>query len=592
MDTKQRKTVMIKVGAGLALAFVLAFLGWFLFWPEAEEGERQSPLAASDPMIPTPPTPVAAATPGSVTVTPGNIEFVQDKPDTIVFQITAQGGPVTIKDVTIPTVDTDVLKITVLDCQSAPAQLLPGNACTASVTWTGQRSVNSTITLTTTTRNEQGAPVDNTQNIAVSAVSTNPNQPQAGAPAVDGSATGQVGGAPAQPAPAAPPVQTQVASGPSPAQQAREGYLQRRLGQRNFEIDDRNAQLRQTQLQPSARSPYTSWDNIGVQGAKSSFPVDMSRVITPDKPITAVLTYQIDTRQTVTAVAMVDRDIYGSSGRTVVIPRGTKIIGRVGAGSTDRVGVAWNQIIRPDGVRFMFEGESGDAMGRGGVPGRINNRYLERYGYSLLPAITGAGITAALGGQSTQNSGISGSSQTQDAKAVAAQILQQPLNQIAQDIYQKKSQIPVQITIPAGTRVTVWSTGDLRLKPVDEDDEPRDRNGAVAQQGGQTSAFAPGRQTSAWQQGGNAGNQTAPSGQAQNGGASGGQTVDEGNTSALQVGGIDASGRYVGPGDRAPAPGPIVTNTNNGANRVTGQGAQTPSQNGQTTFPQNRNPWQ
>lgn len=585
MDTKKRKTIMIRVGAGLVLALVLAFLGWFLFWPSADEGPRQSQLGPSDEMVPTTPTPVAATTPGSLIVTPSNIEFVQDQPDTIVFQLSAQGGPVAIKDVTLPTVDTDALNIAILDCQAAPAQLLPGNACTASVTWTGQRSVNSTITVTTTTRDAGGNSVDQTQNIAVSAVSTNPNQVQPGAP-VDPNATGQVNNLPAQTPPASPPAQTQTASGPSPAQQARESYLQ---GRRGLPIAVATAQ----QLQPSARSPYTSWDNIGVQGTKSSFPVDMSRVITPDKPITAVLTYQIDTRQAVTAVAMVDRDIYGSSGRTVVIPRGTKILGRVGGGATDRVGIAWNQIIRPDGVRFVFEGESGDAMGRGGVPGRINNRYLQRYGYSLLPAITGAGITAALGGQSTQNQGINGASQTQDARAVAAQILQQPLTQIAQDLYQKNSQIPVQITIPAGTRVTVWSTGDLRLKPVGEDDRPRDQNGAANQQNGQTSAFgAPrvggqGGQSGFAPQQNNA--QSQPQGPAQD---DFGPVENTPPSSSLQVGRVDANGNYIAPGTTAPPPGPIVTNTNNAAARAGGNAQPAPAQNGQTTFPANRNPWQ
>jgi len=581
MDTKQRKTVMIRVGAGLVVALVLAFLGWYLFWPSSNTAPKASPLGPSDQMIPQPPKAVAPPAAGSVVINPSNIEFIKDKGDTVVFLISAQGGPVTIKDITLPTADTDALKISIIDCQAAPAQLLPGTSCSASVTLTGTRTVNSTISVVTSSRDAQGQSSDKTQSIAVSGVSSNPNQAQPGATPTPGTVPPPATTGAANPA----PTQTQVASGPSPMQQARESYLQ---GRRGAPI-----QIATSQLQPAARSPYTSWDNIGVQGSKSSFPVDMSRVITPDKPITAVLTYQIDTRATVTAVAMVDRDVYGSSGRTVVIPRGTKIIGKVGGGATDRVGIAWNQIIRPDGVRFVFDGQSGDAMGRGGVAGRINNRYLERYGFSLLPNLAGAGITALLGGQTSQNNGANGTSQTQDAKAVAAQILQQPLTQIAQDIYSKKSAIPVQITIPAGTRLTIWSTGDLRLKPVGEDDEPREGNGQSAQQNGQTSAFGAQRagQTSAY--GGYGGNQSAPQqGQAQpQGGVAGGGDggTADGTSAALQVGRVDANGNYIAPGATAPAPGPLVTNTNNGAARV---GQTTTPTNGQTNFPANRNPWQ
>lgn len=581
MDTKQRRLVMIRVGAGLFLVIMLAFLGWYLFWPAAPKGPKQSQLSASDPMIPTTPTAVPPTPPGRIVVRPATIEFIKDRPDTVVFQLSAENGPVTIKDVQIPTADTDALKIQVIDCQAAPAQLLPGSSCTASVTWTGQRTVNTTISIITTTNDAQGQVVEQTQGLAVSGISSAAGQPQGATGDAQTGATGTTG-TPSPGAPATPPVQTQAASGPSPAQIARDSYLQ---GRRGMPIAIATTQ----QLQPSARSPYTSWDNIGVKGDKSSFPTDMTRVITPDKPITAVLTYQIDTRATVTAVAMVDRDVYGSSGRTVVIPRGTKIIGKVGSGATDRVGIAWSQIIRPDGVRFVFQGDSGDAMGRGGVPGRINNRYLERYGFSLLPNIAGAGITALLGGQSAQTNGTNGSTQTQDAKAVAAQILQQPLTQIAQDIYQKKSAIPVQITVPAGTRLTIWSTGDLRLKPLGDADEPQGQNGQQAQQAGQTSAFGARTQGGQPQTSGYAQPQPAP---VTTGGDTGGaDDSGQSDPAALQVGRVDANGNYIPPGATAPAPGPFVTNTNNGAARASGQ-ATTTTTNGRTTFPSNPNPWQ
>lgn len=597
MDPKQRKLVMIRAGAAVGILLILAFLGWVLFGPSGQPSAKQEQLGPSDTMAPEAvkqEQTVAPVANGTLTANPGQIQFEQDKPDTIIFTVQALGGPVAIRSAVIPDADIDTLKISNIDCPVYPQQglLAEGKSCNASITWNGNRSVNSTITMTT----GEGAPTAGGAPVAAPVatapspdgtvvpppVAAGPQQVVIALAAVStkapGAAQAQNGQEVPPPAEGAQATAPQAAQGASPMQMMRDAYL---AGRRMMGLSPVQGP---GGLQPAARSPYASWDNIGVASRKSSAPTDMSRVITPDKPMTAVLTYQIDTRQTVTAVATVDRDVYGSSGRTVVMPRGSKIIGRVGGGATDRVGIAWNQIIRPDGVRFMFEGESGDAMGRGGVPGRINNRYLQRYGYSLLPTLASAGMTVALGGQSSTAAGTTGTVQSQDARAVAAQILQQPLTQIANDIYNKNGNIPVQITIPAGTRITVWSTGDLRLKPAGEE-EPIDPRAAAqngqTQQGGRQQGQGFGQGFGSQQGfGGNQQNQQ-PQQQTSNGANA---PADDG--AAMQVGTIDPSGTYVPPSSNAPAPPPATMNTNNAANRVT-QG----SSRG-TTMPTNTNPWQ
>jgi len=587
MDAKQRKMLMIRLGAGGAIMLALLLLGWFLFFPSSKKAVAAPQLGPSDQMAPLPPTVAPTSAGGQVVVLPSQVTFAADTPGTSIFTIKASGGPVVINDVQIPTTDADALKVQNIDCPAPPA-LLPANGqCTAAVTWTGSRSVNSVITIHATGNNSGAAAQQNGPQstvptmVPVSAVSTHPvplgpnGQPlPAGAPA-----NGAVGSLPSQSTPVPPPSQGpgasgsgapgQAATGMSPLQAAREAYLQARRGG--------GIQIANAPLQAAARSPYTSWENIGVQGQTSSFPVDMTHVITPDKPLSAVLTLPIDTRAVVTAVAMVDRDIYGNNGRTVVIPRGTKIIGKVSGGAVDRVGIAWNQIIRPDGVRFLFDGESGDAMGRGGVPGRINNRYLQRYGYSLVPNAIGAGLTAALGGQTSAAAGGFGATQTQDARAVAAQILNQPLSEISRDIAQKNKDIPVQITVPAGTRITIWSVGDLRLKPVGENDDPRGSNGSANSSGfagggsGRVSFQAPAQPTAS----------ERPSNAAR-----GSNVESDRDGSALQVGHIDASGNYIAPGANAPAPGPITTT---GSNPPVATAGQMPRN---ATFRPSSAPWQ
>lgn len=600
MDAKERKKLVIRIGAGVAMLVLLAFAGWWIFGPDSSTPTQTRALSPSDPMIPEKVDPAAAPAPsGTLSANPGSIVFNKDEPNTVIFTLQAIGGPVQIRSAVVPTADLDTLRVTNIDCPVAPQRPLAANeSCTASVTWSGARSVNSVLTIGVGEQPAGGAaavpaaaPVVAPVASGATGATAAPAAPTTIPAAVDGQsisiAISAVSTKPQQTAgqPVPPPQDGAQASAPQPAsgmsdiQMARENYLAGRRGA------PYNVATGPGGLQPAARSPYTSWDNIGIQGNKSSFPTDMSRVITPDKPLTAVTTYQIDTRSTVTAVATVDRDVYGSSGRTVVIPRGTKIIGSIGGGATDRVGIAWRQLIRPDGVRFVFDGASGDAMGRGGIPGNINNRYLERYGFSLLPTTAAAGLTVALGGQSAQSTNNGGSTQTQDARAVAAQILQQPLQQITQDIFQKKSNIPVQITVPAGTRITVWSTGDLRLKPVGEDDtapgstqnqQPGQGQGQGAQ--GQQRGFNPYAQAQ-----GSGQSQQGQTGQAQ---AQAPQTGNAQNndSSSLQVGRVDSNGRYIAPGSSAPAPSALPAN--NGSRVTPGQPQRT------TTFPSNSNPWQ
>lgn len=608
MDAKERKLLMIRIGAGVAIVLLLIVGAWFMFGSSDEQGTPESQLGPSDSMLPEQGEKTEQGqnvqTPGKITANVNAVNFTQDKPDTIVFTLQALGGPVNIVSAVIPAEDSDALTISNIDCPVIPQQLQANQSCSASVTWNGNRTVNSVLTITTSDSvlgqnglagsatsippapNTAGAPTTipapapGTQvlSIAINAVSTKPAAPAEGQ-AVPPPAEG--GGSSAAATPQAP----KAAEGMSPIEMMREAYLMARRGVGYNAVQGPTASKG---LQASAKSPYVSWDNIGVEYKKSSSPTDMTRVITPDKPITAVLTYQIDTRQTVTAVATVDRDIYGSSGRTVVIPRGTKVIGRVGGGATDRVGIAWKQIIRPDGVRFVFDGESGDAMGRGGVPGQINNRYLQRYGYSLLPAIASAGVTALLGGQNSQAAGTNGTVQTQDARAVAAQILQQPLQQITQDLMTKNMTIPVQITIPAGTRITIWSVGDLRLKPPGEE-EPEPRGVDRPSNGQAQTGFgsAPRQNSFGFANQGQSSNApAAPSASGSSGQTSSGTSNSASDDAAsLQVGRVDENGNYIAPGATAPAPAPIARNTNNATNRA----FQAQNNN---TMPANSNPWQ
>lgn len=291
--------------------------------------------------------------------------------------------------------------------------------------------------------------------------------------------------------PPPPPQKPQVIVQAGPAEDTRvnpalASYLQNRSNLGGFDNE-----MGIGPLTPEA----DSWSEVGFGRSTSTFPTDLTRVVTMDKPIPAVLKIGLDTRYSNRAVAQVERDIYGGEGRLIVIPRGSTVIGTVGAsGSTgeEKVQIQWTRIQRPDGAVFAIEAYGGDAMGRPGAPAYIDNRYLERYGMSLLTTVLNVGVTLGLDGKQTvQNSGNSNfvggqfgvnngynNNQAivqQDARAVATQQANQYLQGITADLQKEGQQIAPIRTVPPGTRLTIFPSRDLYLKPINPTKEMRDR---------------------------------------------------------------------------------------------------------------------
>lgn len=216
------------------------------------------------------------------------------------------------------------------------------------------------------------------------------------------------------------------------------------------------------------------WEAIGYKRNSSTYPVDMSRVVTMDKPIPAVIKIPIDTRNPSRAVATVERDIYGGDGRLVVIERGSTLIGTVQSVSStgeEKVSIAWERLVRPDGAAFAFEASSGDAMGRAGVPAHLNNRWFERFGTTMLMSALNVGVTLGLNGsQQTITSvspfGAGSANVSQDARSVATQQFREDTQPLIQQFTEEQLALPPIRTVPVGTRITVFPSTDLWLKPI------------------------------------------------------------------------------------------------------------------------------
>lgn len=117
--------------------------------------------------------------------------------------------------------------------------------------------------------------------------------------------------------------------------------------------------------------------------------------------IQAVLETALDSTRPGHVRAIVSRDVTGFDGSRVLVPRGTRLFGEYQAdmaAGQRRALVQWTRLVRPDGVTMALASPAADIQGRAGIPGRVNNHFLARFGDALLQTTLNVG--ANLAGQS------------------------------------------------------------------------------------------------------------------------------------------------------------------------------------------------
>jgi type IV secretion system protein VirB10 len=114
--------------------------------------------------------------------------------------------------------------------------------------------------------------------------------------------------------------------------------------------------------------------------------------------IPAVLETAFNSTQAGFARAIVSRDVKGFDGTRILIPRGSRLIGDYGADvapGQKRALIAWNRLIRPDGVTIAIGSPATDTLGRGGVDAKVNSHFFERFSGALLQSTLDAGVALA-----------------------------------------------------------------------------------------------------------------------------------------------------------------------------------------------------
>lgn len=232
-------------------------------------------------------------------------------------------------------------------------------------------------------------------------------------------------------------------------------------------------------IRPESFDGYQkNWDEQGIAKAVSSWRVNLSEMIFADKPIPAVIARSIDSNNPTPVTAFVERNVYAEEGRNVVIPAGSRLMGTLGGltagtettSSSAKVQITWERLIRPDGSLFVFQGVTGDAQGRGGALGYLDQQLFKKYTLPIMTTALTSYTSYIMAPKDDDDSSSDTESPRQQAANDARQNFLQDMNRIFEQILADKTNIKPLTYVPAGTRIIVYPNIDLWLRTPERDE--------------------------------------------------------------------------------------------------------------------------
>ncbi len=165
---------------------------------------------------------------------------------------------------------------------------------------------------------------------------------------------------------------------------------------------------------------------------------------------------------------MVTTDVYAHDNRTLLIPQGSRVLGKVNAvvnGNQQRLFVAFHRIIMPDGYSVSLDQFTGlNQVGETGVRDLVNHHYLQIFGTSLaLAAIGGvAQIGNGYGGYGYDPMVVMRSGISQSMAENSSRVLDHFLNQLPTFIVRERA------------RIKIYLAGDLLMPAYQNHTMPGD----------------------------------------------------------------------------------------------------------------------
>ncbi len=191
-----------------------------------------------------------------------------------------------------------------------------------------------------------------------------------------------------------------------------------------------------------------------VESAQATRLAHLDRLIPQGAIVAAVLETALNSDLPGYARAIVNRDVLSFDGSAVLIPAGSRVIGQYNSGvaqGASRIFIVWTRLIRPDGVAIALASPAIDDLGRGGLAGKVNRHFLQRYGGAILLSVLTGGISAGAAALSNGNTVIVGTA------GQATGLANEASNSL---------NIPPTIKTPQGANVRIFVARDLDFTGV------------------------------------------------------------------------------------------------------------------------------
>jgi len=224
------------------------------------------------------------------------------------------------------------------------------------------------------------------------------------------------------------------------------------------------------------RTQDPRYDPERLPWTESTLPVDRTRILTVDRVIPAILETPVSSQLCNQVIAVVSQNVFAPNNVNVLIPRGTRAVGRCQTFSDERVAIQWHRMITPNGVNISFQNllaDSADASGIGGVPGRVRERAFDRYAAPVIASlidIASVAARAAFGeNQTTSVDPITGrETNTRSRWDSAIDDFNNTARQTLQNSVRGLLDTRRAIIVPGGTRIEIQIQEDIYFRtPTD-----------------------------------------------------------------------------------------------------------------------------
>lgn len=217
-----------------------------------------------------------------------------------------------------------------------------------------------------------------------------------------------------------------------------------------------NAQLNNTGSSDQNNGFAQAAANAQVVTVSAKQNTNMDYKILQGKFISAVLETSINSDMPGMVRAIVSQDIYSDTGKYILLPRGTRLIGMYNSSvavGQERVMIVWTRALTPQHLDIALGSPNADTLGQSGMAGIVDSHFWQIFGTSALLSVLGVAASTMNPGSSSGDLGVAGNPYQ---LAVAQGVMNASNN-----VLQGRINIKPTIHVPQGSAIEVFVARDL-----------------------------------------------------------------------------------------------------------------------------------